>query len=461
MFAIVDIETCGNKFGYPHGRIIEIAILVHDGLQVTERFSTLVNPGCHISSFYTGISGITNDMVTDAPYFHQIAKKIIELTESRIFVAHNVSFDYGFVKNEFASIGFQYRREKLCTVRLSRKLLPKRISYSLGHLCASLNIPIEGRHRALGDAEATAQLLDLLLRLKSEHPQYKNMGVEEIMTRRIDKIKTYILKKIPEECGVYYFLDKEGKVIYIGKSTNMYNRALSHFSSHERKSRKMLQELYNVEYVQTGSELIALLVESEDIKKHIPPFNRARKTAVFTHSIDWFKDDKGIINFRITEYDESQNMLQSFISHISARERLEQWIDENTLCLRYCGLTDDDAQCFNHHIKKCNGICSGVEEIEIYNERAFKLVKQHIFNEQDFFIVDAGRRPDEKSLVLIENGRYAGFGFVDASTQLSNAEELKEVIKRARYYPDANVLVKGYLKAKSARIIPLTINNRS
>lgn len=453
MFAIIDIETCGNKFGYPQGRIIEIAIVIHDGLQVTEKFSTLINPGCHISGFYSNISGINNDMVADAPHFHQVAKKIVEMTEGRIFVAHNVGFDYGFIKEEFAFLGYKFRREKLCTVRLSRKLLPKRISYSLGHLCASLNIPIEGRHRALGDAEATAKLFDLLLRLKNDHPQYKNMGVEEIMARRIDKIKTYVLKKLPEECGVYYFLDKEGKIIYIGKSTNMYNRALSHFNTQEKKGKKMLNELYNVDFVETGSELIALLLEAEEIKRHRPTFNRARKAAVFTHSIDWFEDDKGIVNFKIVPYEESQNALLSFTSYATARERLESWIDEHTLCLRYCGLTDEDAVCFNHQIKKCNGICSGDEEVEVYNKRAKKIPEEYIFPEKDFFIVGDGRSPEERSLVLVENGHYAGYGYFDAVTQLQNPEELKDVITRAKWYPDADDVVRSYMKSKSVRKI--------
>jgi len=455
MFAIIDIETCGNKFGYPQGRIIEIAVVVHDGLQVTETFSTLINPGCHISGFYSNISGITNDMVANAPQFHQVAKKIVELTEDRIFVAHNVGFDYGFIQEEFAFLGYKFRREKLCTVRLSRKLLPKRISYSLGHLCASLSIPINGRHRALGDAEATAKLFDLLLRVKNDHPQYKNMGVDEIMTRRIDKIKSYILKKLPEECGVYYFLDKEGKIIYIGKSNNMYNRALSHFNTHEKKGKRMLNELYNVDFVLTGSELIALLLEAEEIKKHSPEFNRSRKRSVFTHSIDSFEDDKGIINFKIVPYEESENALQSFTTYMTARERLESWIDEYTLCLRYCGLTDADAVCFNHQIKKCNGICSGDEEIEIYNQRAKKITKDLTFDDKDFFIVDHGRTPEEKSLVLMENGRYSGYGYFDATTQLQNPEELKDVIKRAHYYPDADDLVRSYLKSKNVRKIVL------
>ena len=390
MFAIIDIETCGSKFQHPKGRIIDIAILIHDGLQVVETFSTLINPGCYISGFYSNLSGITNDMVADAPHFHEVAKKIVELTEGKIFVAHNVGFDYGFIKEEFAFLGYQFRREKLCTVKLSRKLLPKRISYSLGHLCASLSIPIVNRHRALGDAEATAKLFDLLMQLKAADPQYKRMGIEDIMATRLDKIKEYVLKKLPEACGVYYFLDKEGKIIYIGKSTNIYNRAISHFNNHERKGRKMLNELYNVEHVLTGSEIIALLLETEEIKKHKPQFNRAQKADIFTHSINWFKDKKGIVNLKIEDYQESQNSLQAFNNYPAARERLEQWIDENNLCLRYCGLTEDEV-CFNHQIKKCNGICAGIEEIEEYNKRAMKLVDEYSFGSQNFMVVDRGR----------------------------------------------------------------------
>ena len=199
MFAIIDIETCGGKFDHVKGRIIEISILLHDGLAITDKYTTLLNPECYISPMFRNISGITNEMVADAPRFCDVAKKIVELTEGRIFVGHNVKFDYGFVQDEFAHLGYKYKRDTLCTVRLSRKLIPNRISYSLGHLCASLNIAIEGRHRAEGDATATAKLLDLLIYLKSLHPQYKNMGIEDIMVRRIDKIKEYILKKLPEE----------------------------------------------------------------------------------------------------------------------------------------------------------------------------------------------------------------------------------------------------------------------
>ncbi len=166
MFAIIDIETCGGKFEPQRGRITEICILIHDGLQVTEKFSSLINPECYIAPIYTNITGITNQMVATAPKFHEVANTILKLTQNRTFVAHNVSFDYNFIKGEFAALGYEYEREKLCTVRLSRKLIPGKKTYSLGPLCQSLGISNDARHRAEGDAVATAKLFDILLQIK-------------------------------------------------------------------------------------------------------------------------------------------------------------------------------------------------------------------------------------------------------------------------------------------------------
>ncbi len=167
MYAIVDIETCGGKYTYPNGRIIEICILVHDGLQIVEKFSTLINPQCRIMPIFTSITGITNQMLYDAPTFEDVAKDILHLTKNNIFVAHNVSFDYNFIQAEMNALGIVFDREKLCTVKLSRKIIKNLPSYSLGKLCASLNIPLENRHRAEGDAQATAKLLDYLFMLEN------------------------------------------------------------------------------------------------------------------------------------------------------------------------------------------------------------------------------------------------------------------------------------------------------
>lgn len=460
MFAIIDIETCGGKYEYKRGRITEICILLHDGLQVTEKFTTLLDPECYISPYFTQITNITNDMVAGQPKFHEVAQKIWDMTENRIFVAHNVNFDYGFIRDEFASLGAKFRRETLCTVRLSRKLLPGKISYSLGNLCSSLGIENEARHRAEGDAVATAKLFDLLMQLKAMNPQYKNQGVEELMTRRIDKMKQYILEKLPEACGVYYFLNKEREIIYVGKSVNAYQRALTHFNSKEHKSKKMLNDLYQADFTETGSEIIALLLEAEEIKKHKPKYNRMRKADLFTHCIDWFKDDADIINFKIVEYDTSENALCSFASYSSARERLESWIEDHELCMTYTGLTSADAVCFNHQIKKCRGICAGQEEIELYNKRAQQILEDYIFKEKDFVIIDRGKTKEEKSLILIENGHYAGYGYISLGDSFSNLDEVKGFVKQVNYYPDADDLLRAWIKKNKVKKIVLSHKER-
>lgn len=446
MFAIIDIETCGGKFDFRKGRITEICILVHDGLSVIKNFTTLVNPECNISPYFTSLTNITNEMVADAPRFHEIAKTIIELTEGCVFVAHNVGFDYGFIRDEFASLGYVYKRETLCTVRLSRKLMPGRLSYSLGKLCAGLGIEIFGRHRAEGDALATAELFDLLLRLKNDHPLYKNKGVTELMTRRIDSIKKYILNKIPEACGVYYFLNKEQEIIYIGKSVNMYNRAISHFNSDVKKGKKLLNDLYNVNFVETGSELIALLLEAEEIKKHKPLYNRKSKSEVFTHAIDFTISKHKVIQFKILPYEASENALVSCATYSTARSYLDAWIDEYNLCLQHCHLTEPDSICFNHQIKQCNGICAGEESTEEYNKRAAKILKKYTYEDPDFMLMDRGRTAEERSVILVENGSYVGYAYIDQFTQFSNPEELKDIIKRQTYYPDTNNLIKAHLQ---------------
>lgn len=161
MFAIIDIETTGNN--YKFGNITELAVYLHNGQKITNYYSTLINPGIDIPYYITRLTGIDNEMVKNAPKFYEIAKTIIELTAGCTFVAHNVKFDYNFIKEEFARLGYIFNRKTLCTVQLARKLLPGHKSYSLGKLCSDLEIDINGRHRAAGDALATVQFFEKLL----------------------------------------------------------------------------------------------------------------------------------------------------------------------------------------------------------------------------------------------------------------------------------------------------------
>lgn len=166
MFAIIDIETTGNNHKY--GQISEIAIFQHNGFEITGSFSSLVKPETDIPYFITRLTGITNEMVKNAPRFYEIAKTVVELTAGRTFVAHNAVFDYRFIQEEFSRLGYDYNRKTICTVKLARKLLPGYKSYSLGKICSQLNIEINGRHRAAGDALATVKLFEILLKANEQ-----------------------------------------------------------------------------------------------------------------------------------------------------------------------------------------------------------------------------------------------------------------------------------------------------
>lgn len=161
MYAVVDIETSGGRAQLD--RITEIAIYIHDGEKIVDEFSTLINPETYIPSFITRLTGINNDMVATAPKFYEVAKKIVLITEGCLFVAHNAPFDYRFIQEEFKRLGYNYQRQTMCTVRMSRKIIPGMGSYSLGNLCQNLGITINNRHRAAGDALATTQLLEILI----------------------------------------------------------------------------------------------------------------------------------------------------------------------------------------------------------------------------------------------------------------------------------------------------------
>ncbi len=453
MFTIIDIETCGGKFDYQKGRIIEICVLLHDGLTVVDKLSTIINPECYISPYFSKISGITNEMVQDAPKFYEIANDLIAITEGQIFVAHNVNFDYRFIQEEFASLGYKFRRDTLCTVRMSRKLIPGKKSYSLGKLCASLDIEIEDRHRAEGDAVATAKLFDLLMQVKSTHPVYKKGGLEKLMSKRVDSIKKYILEKLPDAAGVYYFLNREGDIIYIGKSKNMYERAKSHFAPTTQKGKKMLHEIQNVDFVKTGSELIALLHEADEIKKHQPLFNRSRKAEAFSHCIVSYQKD-GIVRFRIEESDKATEPLAFFHTYSSARAMLEQWIEKYELCLTMCGLVSDEAVCFHHQLKKCKGICANKEEKAAYNKRAREAKKGYAYPKNNFYFLDKGRSATEYSVIVVKQGKLHGFAYFDETESIQSVEEMMDALTVVDYTPDNDTITKGWLRQKKIKLFP-------
>ncbi|MEN8204242.1 MAG: exonuclease domain-containing protein [Bacteroidota bacterium] len=447
MFAILDIETTG---GSPKTeKVTEIAIFFHDGEKVVDEWSTLLNPERNIPYFITGLTGITNEMVADAPKFYEVAKELVERTENHTIVGHNVSFDYSFIKGEFKRLGFEYDRKTLCTVKLSRKILPGHKSYSLGKICKDLGINIMDRHRAAGDALATVKLFEMLrdkqngengLDLVSEPAgRYKNLN---------ENLTVNDIESLPEACGTYYFFDDKQQLLYIGKSKNIRHRILSHLgNASSKRALEMKQRIHSISFELTGSELIALLKESKEIKDQKPMYNRAQKRSSFYWGLYTGKDEYGYITFSLRKISEMpEDPVTSFNNKKEAREVLTKMVEKNWLCQKLSGLYQTDGACFHHSIRQCNGACVQGESVSVYNKRAEALLDGLKLDRGNVLIIDQGRDPDERSLVRIEKGMYMGYGYLSVNDAYLGIEQMLDCIHPALDNRDIRQILKNWLK---------------
>jgi DNA polymerase III subunit epsilon len=446
MYAIIDIETTGGSARIE--KITEIAIYLYDGNQITGEFVSLVNPERNIPYFITNLTGITNEMVEKAPRFFEIAREIVELTEGRTFVAHNARFDYSFIRQEFKSLGFNYKRNILDTVALSRKLLPGHRSYSLGNICSDLNISINGRHRAAGDALATVKLFEILMAKDRETSGTKSVLMKNTKVSKLNpKLDIAKIENIPEEPGIYYFYNENGNLIYIGKSRNLQQRVSTHLSNNTtNRSMEMRDLIADICWEATGSELIALLKESSEIKLNKPVYNRAQRHSGFQWGIFSFIDKNGYINYRYGKLDSEDIPVSVFTSKEKTRSKLDSLIETYGLCQKLAGLYETDGACFHYQVGICKGACCGNESVEDYNERAVKVTEEFIFSRRNFFVIDKGRNEDERCAVKIVNGKYAGFGYFDINDMGFGLAAIHECIKPSADNHDIQVILKSYLK---------------
>jgi DNA polymerase III subunit epsilon len=446
MYAIVDIETTGGSARIE--KITEIAIYLHDGDNITGEFVSLVNPERNIPYFITNLTGITNEMVEDAPCFFEIARTIVELTEGRTFVAHNARFDYSFIRQEFKSLGFNYKRNILDTVSLSRKLLPGHRSYSLGNICKDLRISINGRHRAAGDALATVKLLEILIAKDREINGTRSILLKNTMVSKLNpRLDITKIENIPEEPGVYYFYNENGDLIYIGKSRNLQQRISTHLSNNTtNRSMQMRDLIADIYWETTGSELIALLKESFEIKANKPVYNRAQRRTGFQWGIFSFVDNNGYINYRYGQLNSDDSPVSVFTSREKTKSKLSSLVETYNLCQKLAGLYETEGACFHYHVGICNGACCGKESPEEYNERAARVSEEFIFTRRNFFIIDKGRNAGERCAVKIMNGKYAGYGYFDINDMGFGLTAIHECIKPSADNRDIQVILKSYLK---------------
>jgi DNA polymerase-3 subunit epsilon len=447
VYAIIDIETTGTSAQY--GKITEIAIVLHDGQKVTETFNTLINPECSIPYQITSLTGISNAMVANSPKFYEVAKQIITLTEGRIFVAHNAVFDYSFVKEEFRRLGYTYSRETICTVKTGRKIIPGHRSYSLGNLCTDLGILITDRHRALGDALATAKLFDILI----EKSKTSDLLLPSASSHKLQNEK---IASIPSVTGVYYLYDNQNSLIYIGKSKDIRQRILTHLNSPKtKKAIEMRDKMGDISWEETGSELLALLLESDEIKKHRPLFNRAQRKSSFNFGLFAFEDPNGYLNLIVQKVENEMDPLTMFSSQQEGIDFLHQLVMEFTLCKKLCHLYKTDGECFSAQLNDCHGACGGRESTESYNTRVNNALRPLNYKHENFFIVDQGRSLDEKSIVKIANNRYVGFGYVGINNSATDLTIFDDCIKKYADNRDAQRIITSFIRLnKRLQIIP-------
>ena len=450
MFSIIDIETTGGNA--KRDKITEIAIYVHDGSKIIDAFQTLINPERPIPYFISQLTGIDDKMVQEAPKFYEVARKVIEITQGSVFIAHNVGFDYNFIREEFKSLGFDFKMKKLCTVQLSRKLIPGMESYSLGKLCKNLGIEINGRHRAAGDALATVKLFEILL--DKDQSTLIQLPQEKKELSIPASISNELIKPLPEEIGVYYFFDNEDQLIYIGKSNNIRSRIVSHFNNNSsKKAMNMKQQIMRIDYELTGSELIALLKESEEIKNELPIFNRAQRRSLFNYGIFMNLELDGYIHLHAKKISKNTKPITTFYSLQEAKEKLRRIVDENELCLKLSGLYHAEGACFYHQIERCHGACIGEESIQDYNSRVNAAFKNFQYDEDNFVIIDKGRNVNEKSVVLVNKGQYLGYGYIDESELIEDPEQFYNYIDVKRDTKDTRQIIRSYIKKKKVEKI--------
>lgn len=426
MYAIIDIETTGGAFNQEG--ITEIAIYRFDGITITDQLISLINPERPIQPFVEKLTGINQTMLRAAPKFYEIAKRIIEMTSGCIIVAHNANFDYRILQLEFSRLGYNFNMPTLCTVELSKKLLPDVASYSLGKLVRSLGIPISDRHRASGDALATVKLFELLL-AKDEDKTIVKSHIKNELSQGISPKWISITEKLPYAVGVIYFYNQNQQLIYVIKATNIYKKALSILTGNQKVYQKIQHEIFDISFEETGTEIIAKIKEDIEIKKHKPKYNATQNVYIESKwCVSFTEDDNQLLEVKKIGPDES--FIRSFKKQKSAQKFVEETIVE--------------AQ--EKSIADKIPLMQSVKEI----------IADKIPPINNSVIVLKGRKNGEKGILLIENDTIKGYGYAGLNYQISKEKILRQIITPVpiskKYY---EWLIDYICKKISYKIVPL------
>jgi DNA polymerase-3 subunit epsilon len=450
-YAIVDIETTGGHAA--SNGITEIAIHIHDGQSVIKRFETLINPEQPIPYFIRGLTGITDAMVARAPTFKEVAGQIYELLKDTVFVAHSVNFDYSFIKSHLYGCGYELNIKKLCTVRLSRKLFPGLPSYSLGKICGYLDINIKNRHRAGGDTEATVKLFEKLLEKDTSGTITKFLkrnSKEQVLPPNVPKEQ---FEQLPNAAGVYYFHNQKGKIVYVGKAKDIRKRVSSHFTNNSpgKQRQDFMRTVHKITFEECGNELMALILESHQIKHLWPEHNRSQKRFEPVFGILEYQDQRGFRRLGISKIPKGIKPLVALSNMIDGYKLMHELNAEYELCPRLTGVATDATACEE---KKCACLSLKKKDITNYNKKVEKAVLSLTGNES-YVIVEEGRKTDEVGLVVVDNGSFRQMGFVPKKDFTKTELNTKLLEQLPLYRENFNIrqIISGYRNANPHNVI--------
>ena len=447
MYAVLDIETTGGQ--YNEEGITEIAIYKYDGDQVVDQFISLVNPEIEIQPFVVKLTGINNAMLRSAPKFYEVAKRIIEMTENCVIVAHNAEFDYRILRMEFRRLGFDFKRDTLCTVELSKKLLPEQTAYSLGKLVRALGIPISDRHRANGDALATLKLFSLLQSKDKEKTILRSMIKSDIKTGLIPKFLD-IVENLPSTVGIYYIHNKEGAIIYIGKSNNIKKKIHQHFTSDTRTFKKIQNETYTVTFEKTATELIAQLKENEEININTPVYNKISRKGIFPYSLYLKTNSKGYLYLSVDKTDGRKRNLMAFVSPNEGLKFIEKIKTDDTFNFYVDGFYPLKSKKINNE----NFFESIETPYEAYNQTLLALLEPFDIDSTNIMILDKGRTVNERSAVFLEKGNLKGYCFYDLNHQINDPKRIEGNCTPISFFRNNRSIILNYInKRKGFKLV--------
>ncbi len=429
MYAILDIESTGGK--YNEEGIMEIAIHRFDGQNVVDKFIALIDPEREIQPFVAKLTGINNKMLRSAPKFHEVAKRIIEITEGAILVAHNAQFDYRILRTEFRRLGYDFQRKTLCTVDLSKQLIPEAESHSLGKLVRSLGIAVSDRHRANGDALATLKLFRLLL-VKDSNKTIMKSVIRDKTLGELSPNQLDIVESLPSDIGLYYMHNKDGDIIFLGKTKNIKKRVNQHFTNVGDLARKLQKDTKKVSFEKTGNELIALLKEYHEQKQNHPKHNHKYSNKGYRYGLYLTESKNGTLGFTMEKVVGQPNRLSSFTSAKTARNFL----------LKLNNDFDLDKE----------------QDLQKNQEIISSLFEKYSVDKRNLVLVGKGREIGEQSVILIKNGILKGYGFIELNHQINNIHILESIITRIEGDDNTILIIESYLR-KNHRLKIMELNS--